>query len=290
MGPRVAASRTGRAAAFFDLDKTIIAKSSTLAFGRQFYASGLINRRAMLKGTYAQFVYLLNGADEEQMSRMRDDLARMVTGWDVDQVRAIVDETLHDLIDPYVYDEAVELIESHQAAGHDVVIVSSSGAEVVTPIGELLGADHVIATRMVVLDGRYSGEISYYAAGPTKATGMRELADRQGYDLAASFAYSDSVTDLPMLESVGHPSAVNPDRALRREALRRGWPVLDFRRPVRLHSRVRGLTPPRWSLAAVATAAVILTVATIARRRLHRTPARQCVTTRRRNRARQGRG
>jgi HAD superfamily hydrolase (TIGR01490 family) len=269
------------AAAFFDLDKTIIAKSSTLAFGRQFYASGLINRRAMLKGTYAQFVYLLGGADEDQMVRMRDDLARMVTGWSVDQVRSIVDETLHDLIHPFVYDEAAELIESHRAAGRDVVIVSSSGAEVVTPIGELLGADHVIATRLVSVDGRYTGEIDYYAAGPTKAEAMRELADRHGYDLAASFAYSDSVTDLPMLEAVGQPHAVNPDRALRREAQSRGWPVLDFRRPVPLRSRVAGMQAPSWSLAAALTGAAVLALAVIARRtrsaghRHDRSPARR---------------
>jgi HAD superfamily hydrolase (TIGR01490 family) len=234
---------SGQAAAFFDLDKTIIAKSSTLAFGRQFYASGLISRRAMLKGAYAQFVYLLGGVDEAQMARLRDDMAHMITGWDVQQVRDIVEEALHELIHPLVYDEAVGLIESHHDAGHDVVIVSSSGEEVVGPVGELLGADHVIATRMVTRDGRYTGEVDYYAAGPTKAEGMRALAARNGYDLAASFGYTDSMTDLAMLQVVGNPHAVNPDRALRREAQRRGWPILDFRHPVPLRTRFAGLAP-----------------------------------------------
>src|SRR3954451_8002808 len=175
-----------RAAAFFDLDKTVVATSSALAFGRHFYANGLINRRAVLKGAYARFVYMLGGADEAQMDRMRDDLARMVIGWDVQQVADIVAETLHELIDPLVYDEAAALIESHHAAGRDVVIVSSSGAEVVGPIGEMLGADEVIATRMVVADGRYTGEISFYAAGPYKASAMTALAAERGYDLAGS--------------------------------------------------------------------------------------------------------
>jgi HAD superfamily hydrolase (TIGR01490 family) len=253
-----------RPAAFFDLDKTIIAKSSTLAFGRHFYASGLINRRAMLKGTYAQFVYLLGGADEEQMARMRDDLAAMVAGWEVQQVRDIVAETLHDLIDPLVYDEAAELIESHKATGLDVVIVSSSGDEVVAPIGELLGADRVIATQMVAVDGRYTGEIAFYAAGPNKADAIRALAAEHGYDLAASFAYTDSFTDLPMLEAVGHPVAVNPDRALRREALARGWPVRDFRRPVPLRARFGRLATPSRPIVLGMSGAVAVAVGALA--------------------------
>ena len=116
---------------------------------------------------------------------MRAYLSEMVTGWDVDQVRGVVAETLHDLIDPMVFAEAAELIEQHQALGHDVVIVSTSGTEVVEPIGEMLGADHVIATRMVVEDGRYTGGIDYYAYGPTKAEAVRDLAASHGYDLAA---------------------------------------------------------------------------------------------------------
>ncbi|HVA60719.1 MAG TPA: HAD family hydrolase [Mycobacteriales bacterium] len=230
-----------RTAAFFDLDKTIIAKSSTLAFGRSFYQGGLINRRAVLKGTYAQFVYLLGGADENQMDRMRDYLKRLCSGWDVEQVRGIVTEAIVELIDPLIYAEAAALIEEHQSAGRDVVIVSSSGEEVVGPIGEMVGADHVIATRMVVADGCYTGDIAFYAYGPGKAEAIRELAESHGYDLAACYAYSDSMTDLPMLEAVGNPTTVNPDRALRREAAARGWPVLEFRRPVSLRNRV---SPP----------------------------------------------
>jgi HAD superfamily hydrolase (TIGR01490 family) len=234
-----------RAAAFFDLDKTVIARSSTLAFGKPFYKGGLVNRRAVLKSSYAQFVYLLQGADEEQMDKMRDYLKALCTGWPVEQVNAIVAETLHDLIDPLVYDEAVALFEEHRAAGRDVVIVSSSGEEVVGPIGDMLGVDRVVATRMVVEDGRYTGDIAFYAYGEGKAEAMRALAAEQGYELRRSYAYSDSITDLPMLELVGHPTAVNPDKALRRAAVDKGWPVQEFRRPVRMRSRIPSLpTPP----------------------------------------------
>ncbi len=216
--PRTPAAVPTRTAAFFDLDKTIIARSSTLAFSRSFYQGGLINRRAVLRSAYAQFVYLVGGADHDQMERMRAYLSSMATGWDVEQVKVIVAETLHQLIDPLIYEEAATLIEEHHLAGRDVVIVSTSGAEVVEPIGQMLGADHVIATRMVVEDGKYSGAIEYYAYAETKAAAIRELAGTEGYDLSRSYAYSDSVTDLPMLEAVGHPYAVNPDRGLRKEA------------------------------------------------------------------------
>ncbi|WP_435969288.1 HAD family hydrolase [Streptomyces sp. Qhu_M48] len=250
-----------RTAAFFDLDKTVIAKSSTLTFSKSFYRGGLISRRAALRTAYIQFVFLAGGADHDQMERMREYLSALCKGWNVAQVKELVAETLHDLIDPIIYDEAASLIEEHHAAGRDVVIVSTSGAEVVEPIGEMLGADRVVATRMVVgEDGCFTGEVAYYAYGPTKAEAVRELALSEGYDLSRCYAYSDSATDIPMLEAVGHPYAVNPDRALRREAAAQEWPVLTFEKPVRLKQRLPEFRmPPRPTLvaaAAVSAAAV----------------------------------
>ncbi|MFB8240588.1 HAD family hydrolase [Kitasatospora purpeofusca] len=268
--PRPAGPRT---AAFFDLDKTIIAKSSALAFSRPFYQGGLINRRAVLRSAYAQFVFLVGGADHDQMEKMRQYLSALTRGWNVQQVREIVAETLHNLIDPIIYDEAASLIEQHHAAGRDVVIVSSSGSEVVEPIGALLGADHVIATRLQIEDGCYTGEIEYYAYAENKAAAIRELAEVEGYDLAECYAYSDSSTDLPLLEAVGHPSAVNPDRALRKEALAREWPVLVFDRPVELRRRLPEFSAPSRSvLTAVAVGAAVLTAGAVwyaTRRRRH---------------------
>jgi HAD superfamily hydrolase (TIGR01490 family) len=239
-------------AAFFDLDKTVIAKSSTLAFSKPFFDQGLINRRAVLKSTYAQFLFLMSGADHEQMDRMRSYVANMCTGWDVEQVKSIVGETLHDIVDPLVFAEAAELIADHKLCGRDVVVVSASGEEIVAPIARALGATHAMATRMVVEDGRYTGEIAFYCYGEGKVEAIRQLAAREGYALEHCYAYSDSITDVPMLETVGHPTVVNPDRALRKEASGRGWPMLTFSKPVSLRDRI---SAP--SGAAVATTAAV---------------------------------
>lgn len=236
-----------RIAAFFDLDKTVIARSSTFVFSKPFFAQGLLNRRAVLESSYAHFMFLLSGADHDQMERMRAHLADMCAGWDVAQVRSIVAETLHELVEPLIYAEAVDLIADHRIRGHDVVIVSASGEEVVTPIAEALGATHTAATRMEVVDGRYTGGIDFYCYGEGKVTAIEKLAATEGYDLTRCYAYSDSITDMPMLTAVGHPTAVNPDRALRREATARKWLILQFSDPVSLWSRFQ---PPSRTVAA----------------------------------------
>lgn len=258
-----------KTAAFFDLDKTIISTSSATAFSRPFLAGGLLTRRAVLRTAYAQFFYLVGAADANQTERLRRELSRMVAGWEVAQVSAIVEETLHESIDATVYAEAVALIDEHHAAGRDVVIVSASGGEVVRPIAALLGADHVIATRMGVAEGRYTGEIDFYAYGPHKEIAIRELAARNGYDLDASYAYSDSITDAPMLGAVGNASAVNPDRALRRLAAQEGWEVLTFTRPVPLRALLRPGRPAALTAGLVLLGAALLAwrLAVRARRR-----------------------
>lgn len=245
-----------RSAAFFDLDKTIIAKSSVLAFSKPFQAGGLISRRSVLRSAYAQFVFMVGGADHDQVEKMRRFMSDLTAGWDVATVREIVAETLNDIVDPIVYDEAVQLIAEHRQAGRDVVIVSTSGSEVVAPIGALLGADEVVATRLAVEDGHYTGEISYYAYAEEKANAVRALAAERGYDLEASYGYSDSITDVPMLEAVGNPYAVNPDKELRRTAEAREWPVLVFTKPVALQTRLP-LPPPKPTLAAIAVGGAV---------------------------------
>lgn len=220
-------------AAFFDLDKTLISRSSTLAFSRPFYRHGLISRTAMIRGAFAQAVFRRAGADHERMERIRSQASQLCRGWQAERVREIVSSHLDDTIVPHLYAEARALVSGHHEAGRDVIVVSASGHEVVDPIAALLGADTVIATQMVIADGRYTGDVAFYAYGEAKAAKMRELAVQHGYRLADCYAYSDSITDLPMLEAVGHPTAVNPDRALRQVAVARNWPILSFAAPNR---------------------------------------------------------
>lgn len=241
-----------------------------LAFTRPFFEEGLLSRRAVLQSTYAQLLYLLSAADQARVDRMREHIAHMCKGWDVEQVGSIVEKTLQDVVTPLVYAEAKDLIADHRARGHDVIIVSASGQEVVTPIARTLGASHSTGSRMRIVDGRYAGELEFYCFGEAKAVAIRELAEEYGYDLSRSYAYSDSATDLPMLLEVGNPRAVNPDRPLRREANENDWPVLTFARPVPLGRRARPSPRALAKLAATlgATALILGATRRLAKRRM----------------------
>jgi len=250
-------------AAFFDLDKTIIARSSALVFGRPFYKEGLISRSHIVKGIYAQLVYNLVGADEAKMEKMRTALLELTKGWDKEKVSQLVRDTLEEIIDPIIFAEALELIEEHQAAGRRVYIVSSSAEEIVKPLASYIGVGSVIATRAKVdEEGKYTGELEFYAYAEGKRTAIEAEAAMLDIDLPASYAYSDSITDLPMLEAVGHPHAVNPDKDLRKVAEEREWPILQFQKPVSLRRRIAEKVPkPTPTAAAVAGATVLAVLA-----------------------------
>jgi HAD superfamily hydrolase (TIGR01490 family) len=248
-------------AAFFDLDKTIIARSSPLALGRSFFREGLIGRSFLLKALYAQLVFHLMGADEEKMERMRMEALRLTRGWDQERVLQVVTEVLEEVISPLIYAEALDLMHDHRAAGRLVCIVSSSPEEIVKPLAEMLRVDHFIATRPAIQDGKYTGELEFYAYGTFKAEAIEELATDRGIDLSRSYAYSDSVTDLPLLEAVGHPIPVNPDKELRKLALERDWPIEFFRNPVTLRSRLPHLKTPELTRSNGIAMAVVLCLA-----------------------------
>lgn len=223
-----------RVGAFFDLDKTIIATSSAYAFGREFLHNGLITPTEALQLSLAKTSYMFAGQSSEQMDATRDQLMSMVAGWSVEQVRDIAKDTLHNVVTPAIYAEARDLIAQHQKAGHEVVIISASARILVELIAQELGVEHVVATDLETTDGRFTGNVLYYCKGPAKAAAIATLARDRHIDLSASFAYSDSATDIPMLEGVGHPVAVNPDRAMKKHALEHGWAIESFRNPVPL--------------------------------------------------------
>ena len=241
-----------RAAAYFDLDKTILATSSTWALGTPMRRSGLISSRALAHGLIAQIPYLLVGAGAQRSSSLMEHLALMSAGISRRELVEVVEGALTTAIEPAVYAEALDLIEGHRRAGHDVVVVSASISEMVAPIARLVGADRAVATHMEVgEDGLFTGRISRSMLHSEKVVALREDAAAHGIDPARCWAYSDSISDEPMLSAVGHPVAVNPDRDLRRLAQERDWPVRDFARPVRLR--------PRWEPPSLSTRASMIT-------------------------------
>ncbi len=241
-------------AAFFDLDKTVIAKASMVAFGREIYREGLISRRTIVRGIYGHFVFQHLGASEAKLEEVREQALALTKGWDQERVKQIVRETLRTVVEPIIYSEAADLIAEHKAAGRIVAIVSASPEEIVAPLAEFLGAHRALGTRARIdADGKYTGLVDFYCAGPYKPVAMAALAQELDIDLSASYAYSDSATDVPMMEAVGHPVAVNPDRVLARIAKERDWPVLQFTHPVRLRDRM----PAPSAKSSAATAGVV---------------------------------
>lgn len=218
-------------AAFFDLDKTIIATSSAFAYGREFLSNGLISRQEAWELYLTKASYMLMGQSSEKMDTTRDSLAQMVAGWSVEEIERITTETMRTVVTPAIYAEARELIDWHKAQGHDVTIISASASILVEPIARELGVDRVVATEMEVENGKLTGRITRYLKGPAKAEAVTRFVEDQGYNLAKSYAYSDSATDIPMLELVGNPVAVNPDRALKKHAIANGWGIRSFKNP-----------------------------------------------------------
>jgi HAD superfamily hydrolase (TIGR01490 family) len=245
-------------AAFFDLDKTVIAKASMVAFSGPLHRAGMLTRRTLLRAAWGQLVYAQFGATPAKLAKLRDSVLGLTVGWDQAEIGEIVRETLVDVVEPIVYDEALELIREHRAAGRKVFLVSASPEEIVAPLAQYLGVDEAIATRAELdAEGRYTGRTERYCYGPEKVVAIAEVAERDGIDLASSYGYSDSGTDVPMLEAVGHAVAVNPDRELLRAARLHDWEVRRFTNRVPLRERVPMPAPRHAALGGGAVLAAV---------------------------------
>jgi HAD superfamily hydrolase (TIGR01490 family) len=214
------------AAAFFDLDRTLLRRSSALALAPAFRRRGIISRRQMVKAAAWQILFVLRGASHEAVRAAAEDGLLLLKGRTPEEMRDLVAESLETVLRPLVYAESLALVERHRRRGEPVYIVSATLQEIVQGIADDLGFDGALGTVCEVVGGRYTGKAIRALHAQAKADCIRSL----DHDLAASTAYSDSHTDLPFLEAVGHPVAVNPDRALRRIAGERRWPILEFGR------------------------------------------------------------
>ena len=244
------------AAAFFDLDRTLLRRSSALALAGSFRERGLISRRQLAKAAAWQLLFVLRGASHEAVRRAAEDGLIVLRGFTPAEMRELVAEAMEPVLQPLVYAEPLHLVEQHRGHGEAVYIVSATLQEIVEAIADELGFDGALGTVCEVRDGVYTGRALRALHAENKAVCVRELAESRGYDLAECTAYSDSHTDLPFLEAVGNPVAVNPDHELRRTAAGRGWPVLEFSSAAYPHAR-RRVPPVLWGASALFSAGVL---------------------------------
>ena len=220
------------AAAFFDLDRTLIRRSSALALAGSFQERGLIGRTQLAKAAAWQILFAARGAGAETVRKAAEDGLMLLKDLEVEELRALVSAAMEPALKPLVFREPLDLVARHRERGERVYIVSAALQEIVDALADELGFDGAVGSLCEVTDGRYTGRSLRACHGPGKADAVRELAAAEDIDLDRSTAYSDSHTDLPFLEAVGNPVAVNPDRELRRIARERGWPMLSFSEPL----------------------------------------------------------
>lgn len=219
-------------AAFFDVDKTLIPGSSLFLLARGLYERDFFRVRDILKFAWGQLVFVLGGSEHDRgIARSRDSSLAFVEGRYQEELRSWGREITDDRVLPRVYEDVVRVIETHKAAGDETYLVTATPVELASYLAESLGMTGALGTEAELdEEGRYTGRlVGDILHGPAKAKAVAELAAARGIDLSQSSAYSDSRNDLPLLESVGHPHAVNPDPELRRIARARGWPVHELR-------------------------------------------------------------
>jgi HAD superfamily hydrolase (TIGR01490 family) len=243
------------AAAFFDLDRTLISGSSAFHFGISAWRNDLIPTGELLSDAFNALTFKLVGATDERSEAVRDRILHAVEGAEQAELIAMNEEIIPRILEK-VRPESRGLLDMHHEAGRETWIVSASPIELVDPLAKALGMTGGIATTSEVVDGRYTGRLEGpFVYGEGKREAIQKLADQRGYDLRLSYSYSDSASDLPMMEMVGHPVAVNPDRPLEAVAHQRGWPMVIFSRKTK---QVVKTTTASAGAAGLATATYLL--------------------------------
>jgi HAD superfamily hydrolase (TIGR01490 family) len=224
-------STAPRAAAFFDLDKTLMAGSSAMQFGRVAYRHGMVRRRELAGWGLEHLLYRMRGATDAKNRELLRAAQEMLTGVPVKELNRLGPELLAGIL-PRIYPQMLDEVHAHQDAGRATFIVSAAGNEMIEALARVLGMDGGIGTRYEVDgDGKLSGQLEGpFVYGEGKVEAMRRFAAEHGIEVESSYAYSDSASDLPMLKAVGNPVVVNADAQLLAMARREGWRVLRFER------------------------------------------------------------
>jgi HAD superfamily hydrolase (TIGR01490 family) len=220
-----------RGAAFFDLDKTLMAGSSGMQFARVAAQHGIVTRRQLASWGVEHLRYRLRGTTDERTGEVLRAARELIRGVPAKTVERMGPEVMAAVL-PRVFPQMLDEVHAHQDAGRPTFIVSAAGNDVVESLAQVLGMEGGIGTRYEVdAEGNYTGRFEGpFVYGPGKVEAMQAFADRHEIDLEASYAYSDSLSDLPMLRAVGHPVAVNPDPPLAELAKQEGWQTLRFER------------------------------------------------------------
>jgi HAD superfamily hydrolase (TIGR01490 family) len=230
VGWETTVASTSHAAAFFDLDRTLISGSSAFIFGIAAWRAELMSTRRLLRDALAALAFRFSGSTDEKAIQVRARILDAVRGNRQSDLVALNVDIIPKLMGK-IRPEARQLLDLHRRAGRNTYIVSASPQEMVGPLAEALGMTGGVGTVSEVKEGIYTGELAGpFCYGVGKVEAIRELAGWEGFDLERCFAYSDSASDLPMLEAVGHSVAVNPDGPLERVAHQRGWPIVIFSR------------------------------------------------------------
>jgi HAD superfamily hydrolase (TIGR01490 family) len=214
-------------AAFFDLDKTLMQGSSAFQFGRAARRAGIITRRQFAQSALANYRFRMHGATDEYSFAVRDAIAQSLQGVRVRDLERLGVSVVARIL-PRLYPQMVAIAHDHQDAGRRVYIVTAAAHELAAKLADVMGFDGAVGSHLSeVSDGHYTGKATgAFIYGAAKALAVSEIAQRDGIDLAASYAYTDSASDLPMLELVGHPVTVNPDAELSALAREHEWEVL----------------------------------------------------------------
>lgn len=251
-------------AAFFDIDNTVIRGASIYAFARGLLKADIVSKRDMAGFAWKQAKFVLAGTENlDDIAKIRNSALSIVAGRQVSEMTDLANDIFDDYMADRLWPGTLALAEQHINEGRRVWLVSATPIEVAQVIADRLGLSGAIATRSEIVDGRYTGDLSGLPVhGQAKADAVSDLAHREGLELSACYAYSDSANDIPMLSLVGNPHAINPDRKLKAYAKEHGWPIDDFR-VGRRAIKVGGTSAALAGLAAGATVGTVVTARAI---------------------------
>ena len=223
---------TGKTAAFFDVDNTLIRGSTIYFLGRGMYQRGYFTKKDISRFVLANLRFRLTGKEnKEEIARFQDAATDFIGGHNVKDIEAIAQQIYDEFVSPAMWQGTIDIAQTHIANGVEVYLVTAAPEDMATLIAKRLGLTGALGSKAEIKDGLYTGKMNgALLHGKEKAVAIRELAEKKGFDLEDCFAYSDSNNDLPLLQCVGHPSAINPDALLGLRAMAEGWPIHDFRR------------------------------------------------------------